>query len=70
MNAVKYIVVFGNPVDGFNFRGPFDDHDLASEYADASEPNEYWWIAELDPPYEPEISEQPKEANDFSEKTS
>jgi hypothetical protein len=50
MNAVKYIIIFGDPIKGFNFRGPFDDHQDAADYADVNEPNEYWWVAELDPP--------------------
>ena len=44
---MKYIIVYGNPVDGFNFRGPFDTSGDASEYADRVEDDEIWWITEL-----------------------
>jgi hypothetical protein len=30
----KYILIFGGPVDGFSFIGPFDEAEGAAEYAD------------------------------------
>lgn len=50
MDEVRYILIFGNPVDGFTFRGPFPSQVAALEYADAIA--EEWWIAELTPPEE------------------
>ena len=45
---MRYILIFGNPVDGFNYRGPFDTHEDAHNYGDPI--IEEWWIAELTPP--------------------
>ena len=46
----KYIIVYGNPIDGFNFRGPFDTHADAVTYGEHVEDDEIWWITELNPP--------------------
>ena len=46
---MKYLIVFGDPIDGFNFRGPFDDHETAHFYADIVCEGD-WWLAELTPP--------------------
>lgn len=45
---MKYILIFGNPVDGFSFRGPFDTQEEAIAYGDPI--MEEWWTAELVPP--------------------
>lgn len=40
-----WIIIVGNPVDGFIFYGPFGSHEQAisvGEYIDAD-----WWIAQL-----------------------
>jgi hypothetical protein len=46
---MNYIIVIGNPVDGFNYVGPFLDRDEAVHYAE--EENQCvgvdWWIAEM-----------------------
>lgn len=47
----QWVVVLGNPVDGFNFVGPFADFEAASDRADA-EDNSDWWITKLIPPEE------------------
>lgn len=39
------ILVFGNPVDGFNFRGPFTTREEAIAYGDPIQ--EEWWVADL-----------------------
>ena len=44
----KYILIFGNPVDGFTYRGPFDTEEKAIEYGDPIA--EEWWTAPLTPP--------------------
>src|SRR5262245_19657920 len=45
----KWIVVTGNPVNGFTFTGPFDDSDAAAEWAESLS-GEDWWVAEIEPP--------------------
>lgn len=42
-----YIIVFGNPVDGIDFVGTFNDHDEATGHAETFLRNEEWWIAKL-----------------------
>lgn len=42
------IVVTGNPIDGFQFCGPFASHSEATEYGDNLEPD--WWVAPLAAP--------------------
>lgn len=45
------IIVYGNPIDGFNFRGPFADREEAIRYADnVSNDDGDWWVAELNAP--------------------
>lgn len=54
-----WIFITGNPVDGFQYTGPFDSSDAvieAGEYADGD-----WWIVKLESPEdykEPDMSEQ------------
>jgi len=48
----KWIVVFGNPIDGLRFHGPFVDASCARDYADDvrdhhGESEEYW-LAQTD----------------------
>lgn len=47
---VKYIITFGNPVDGFNYCGPFDTADDAVQYANTFDDDGPWWVVELTPP--------------------
>lgn len=47
-----HILIFGDPVDGFNYRGPFKSAAAAIEYGDRLQ--EVWWVAELAPPEKPE----------------
>lgn len=47
-----HVVVYGNPVNGFTFVGPFHDRDDAVKYAENEPYNDNWWIAELDAPAE------------------
>ena len=51
---MKYIVVYGTPIDGFNFRGPFDTELLAHDYIDADDSDDTAWVVELTPPFEDE----------------
>jgi hypothetical protein len=41
----KYIILYGNPVDGISFEGPFDEFEDAEAHT-LSHDND-WWIAEL-----------------------
>jgi hypothetical protein len=45
----QFIVIYGNPADGFSHVGPFDSHDEASTYTATDEPAN-WWIVRLDAP--------------------
>lgn len=47
---MKYILIFGNPVDGFTYLGPFDSTEEANDYADDKIRRDDWWVAILDKP--------------------
>jgi hypothetical protein len=48
---VKYIIIFGNPADGFEHIGPFDDGEAANEYADRHlRGRNDWWVVLLQEP--------------------
>lgn len=48
-----FIVMRGNPADGFRFVGPFETSDDAVEYIDKCVGNEEAWVVELlEPEYE------------------
>ena len=44
------IIVYGNPVDGFAFEGPYPDIEVASETAERTVKEHSWWVAVLNPP--------------------
>lgn len=46
----KYIVIMGNPVDGFDYIGPFNSFDEADEYVANERNPENFWIAQLATP--------------------
>ena len=48
---MDYILMYGNPYEGFEFVGPFENGTDAVEYADNEIGNnyEYWAIALVDP---------------------
>ncbi|QWY83553.1 hypothetical protein [Rhizobium phage RHph_X2_28B] len=49
----KYIIISGNPVDGFTFIGPFDSADEATQYTESNSKDLYdWWLAPLTEPTE------------------
>lgn len=52
MDDTKYIIVYGNPCDGFNFRGPFDTPSQAVDYAEDTRGgcDELYWVTELNAP--------------------
>lgn len=43
----KYIVVIGNPVDGFVYSGPFDDSAEAVSFGECVDKGTEWWVAPL-----------------------
>ena len=47
---MKHIIVFGNPVNGFNFAGPFASADAAVRYGESARFSTNWWAAGLDAP--------------------
>jgi hypothetical protein len=52
---MQYILIFGNPVDGLEHVGPFDDAAAAGDYAeDSLSAAEDWWIVLLQAPAYPE----------------
>ena len=46
---IQYIVITGNPVDGFTYTGPFDTFDEAHCWATEFQTGDDWWIARLRP---------------------
>lgn len=49
--SVKYLIVWGDVVDGFSFVGPFDDGEEADAYAEAHNLGHYPKIvAEMETP--------------------
>jgi hypothetical protein len=49
----KLIVIYGNPVDGFHYIGPFDEPETAIEWAQEGVTAESdWWVADLNDPNE------------------
>lgn len=47
----QYILISGNPVDGFNYTGPFDAASAAHDHGEDCGFAEYW-IADLTTPTE------------------
>lgn len=47
---LKWIVVFGNPVAGYTFVGPFEEPDDAGFYGEQNAREMDWIIAELHTP--------------------
>lgn len=44
-----FIIVAGNPVDGFKYYGTYPDRESAAEAASVEISDTEWWIAELQP---------------------
>lgn len=47
----NYIIVYGDPCNGFSFVGPFTYHGDATRYAMTLQ-GEAWWIAPIEQPEE------------------
>lgn len=46
-----WIVISGNPQNGFSYHGPFLDAEQANHFADMHITVEYdWWVAKLEEP--------------------
>jgi len=44
----KWLLVEGNPVDGFTYTGPFDSHeDAVNEAENGADHDGDWWIAPM-----------------------
>ncbi len=46
----KYMIMYGNVVDGMKFIGPFDSGEDALGYAEMELTPEDWWIVPLQSP--------------------
>jgi hypothetical protein len=44
------IIVYGNPIDGFRYVGPFESRDAALHYCEDDGGD--WWLTTLEPPPE------------------
>ena len=52
---MKFLVVYGNPIDGCKYCGPFDDRGEAFSWADDNVTTQYdYWITVLETPKENE----------------
>ena len=51
---MQFIMIYGNPVDGCRYVGPFASRDETLRYSEIERVD--WWIAELDAP-----ADDPKE---------
>lgn len=47
---MRALVITGNPVDGFEYIGPFDDTETAVEWCQDMFDDEDWWVTELTSP--------------------
>jgi hypothetical protein len=43
----QHIVISGNPADGFGFYGPFEDPEVANDWADEQRFDWGHWVVEL-----------------------
>jgi hypothetical protein len=46
---LQFVIIYGNPADGFSFVGPFNSRDDAAQYAADDTPAD-WWVVMLDAP--------------------
>ena len=47
---MRYIVVLGDPINGFVCIGPFDTREAANTYLDEDPGDETGWVVDLTPP--------------------
>ncbi len=55
---MRYIIILGNPVDGFTYIGPFEDMEALNEHADTIMGE--WWAAGLEAPEVVEVEPDPE----------
>lgn len=48
--ATKHVVVSGDPIQGIEVVGPFDDREDAIKYAETNMRGESWWTTEMTAP--------------------
>ena len=53
-----HILALGDPMEGFNYIGPFNNSEEAIKYGDAEYSEYAWWVIELTPP-NTEITKEP-----------
>jgi hypothetical protein len=46
------IVIIGNPVQGFNYHGPFDNVEEAADWGNDNSEGGDWWVTDLHAPVE------------------
>jgi len=47
---MKYVILMGNPADGFVIIGPFDDAAFAAEYINTDPAGKDMWVCEMHEP--------------------
>lgn len=52
-----FVVIHGNPADGFGYIGPFPDGEAANDYADTALRGEDWWVVALQSPAQEDASD-------------
>lgn len=50
MNTYKYMIVVGNPSEGFEYYGPFDSRTDAVEWASDDCEGADWWVIPIKHP--------------------
>lgn len=46
----KWLVVYGDPSEGFCYVGAFDTYETAQKFAEENLRNYNWWVSPLEPP--------------------
>jgi len=57
----KFIIICGNPVDGFGYIGPFKSHGQCTSWAETNLRGTEWWASELEELEEDMVEEADKE---------
>jgi hypothetical protein len=46
---MKYAIMVGNPINGFELHGAFNSEEAASEWAESADFKEVWWTVPVNP---------------------
>lgn len=46
----QFILIVGNPIEGFMYVGPFEDGDRANEYGQTHLEDAEWWVDRMQVP--------------------